>query len=31
MIHRHALKLNWEGTAKIIHAAVKKAEEIGVP
>jgi glc operon protein GlcG len=31
MITRHALKLNWEGTTKILHAALKKAEEIGVP
>jgi glc operon protein GlcG len=31
MITRRALKLNWEGTAKILQAAVKKAEEIGVP
>jgi len=31
MITRRALKQNWEGTAKIIQAAVKKAEEIGEP
>ncbi len=31
MITREALKLNWEGTNKILQAAVKKAEEIGVP
>jgi len=31
MITRRALKLNWEGTVKILQAAVKKAEEIGVP
>lgn len=31
MITRPALKLNWEGTVKILQAAVKKAEEIGIP
>jgi glc operon protein GlcG len=31
MITRPALKLNWEGTGKIVQAAVKKAEEMGVP
>ena len=31
MITRPALKLNWEGTIRILQAAVKKAEEIGVP
>jgi uncharacterized protein GlcG (DUF336 family) len=31
MITRPALKLNWEGTMRILQAAVKKAEEIGVP
>jgi len=31
MITRPALKLNWEGTVKILQAAVRKAEEIGVP
>ena len=31
MITRTALKLNWEGTMRILQAAVKKAEEIGVP
>jgi uncharacterized protein GlcG (DUF336 family) len=31
MITRRAMKLNWEGTSKILHAAVKKAEAIGVP
>jgi uncharacterized protein GlcG (DUF336 family) len=31
MITRPALKLNWEGTNRILQAAVKKAEELGVP
>jgi glc operon protein GlcG len=31
MITRPALKLNWEGTVKILQAAVRKAEESGVP
>ena len=31
MITRPALKLNWEGSIRILQAAVKKAEEIGVP
>jgi glc operon protein GlcG len=31
MITRPGLKLNWEGTIRILQAAVKKAEEIGVP
>lgn len=31
MITRPALKLNWEGTNKILQAAVGKAGEIGVP
>jgi len=31
MITRPALKLNWEGTVRILQASVSKAEEIGVP
>ena len=31
MITRPALKLNWEGTNRILQAAVKKAEEMGIP
>jgi glc operon protein GlcG len=31
MITRPALKLNWEGTMRILQATVKKAEELGVP
>jgi uncharacterized protein GlcG (DUF336 family) len=31
MITRQALKLNWDGTSRILQAAVRKAEEIGVP
>jgi glc operon protein GlcG len=31
MITRAALKLNWEGTSRILQAAVKRAEQIGVP
>ena len=31
MITRQALKLNWDGTNRILQAAVRKAEEIGVP
>ena len=31
MITRPALKLNWEGTVEILQAAVRKAEEMGVP
>ncbi len=31
MITRHALKLNWEGTNRILQAAVRKVEEAGIP
>ena len=31
MITRPALKLNWEGTNRILQAAVKKAQEMGIP
>jgi glc operon protein GlcG len=31
MITRHALKLNWEGTNRILQAAVRKAQEMGIP
>ncbi len=31
MITRHALKLNWEGTNQILQAAVRKAQEMGIP
>ncbi len=31
MITRQALKLNWEGTNRILQAAVRKAQEIGIP
>ena len=31
MITRQALKLNWEGTVRILQAAVRKADEIGLP
>ena len=31
MISRQALKLNWEGTNRILQAAAAKAEELGVP
>ena len=31
MITRQALKLNWEGTNRIPQAAVKKAQEMGIP
>jgi len=31
MITRPALKLNWEGTDRMLRAAVKRAEGIGVP
>jgi uncharacterized protein GlcG (DUF336 family) len=31
MITRRALKLNWDGTQKILVAAVRKAGELGVP
>ncbi len=31
MITRHALKLNWEGTDRILQAAVRKAQEMGIP
>ena len=31
MISRQALKLNWEGTNRMLQAAVAKAEELAVP
>jgi glc operon protein GlcG len=31
MITRQALKLNWEGTNRILQAAVRKAAEMGIP
>jgi uncharacterized protein GlcG (DUF336 family) len=31
MITRQVLKLNWEGTSRILQAAVQKANEIGIP
>jgi len=31
MITRQALKLNWEGTNRILQAGVKKAQEMGIP
>ncbi len=31
MITRKALKLNWEGTSRILQAAVRKAEQGGIP
>jgi glc operon protein GlcG len=31
MITRQALKLNWEGTNRILQAAVRKAQEMGIP
>ncbi len=31
MITRQALKLNWEGTNQILQAAVRKAQEMGIP
>jgi uncharacterized protein GlcG (DUF336 family) len=31
MITRQALKLNWEGTNRILQAAVRKVQEIGIP
>jgi glc operon protein GlcG len=31
MITRQALKLNWEGTNRILQAAVKKADGLGIP
>lgn len=31
MITRQALKLNWEGTNRILQAAVRKVEEGGIP
>lgn len=31
MITRPGLKLNWDGTSRMLQAAVKKAEEMGVP
>jgi uncharacterized protein GlcG (DUF336 family) len=31
MITRQALKLNWEGTNRILQAAVRKVQETGIP
>jgi hypothetical protein len=31
MITRRALKLNWEGTNRILQAAVRKAQDMGIP
>jgi glc operon protein GlcG len=31
MITRAGLKLNWEGTNRILQAAVRKAQEMGIP
>lgn len=31
MITRQVLKLNWEGTNRILQAAVRKAQEMGIP
>jgi glc operon protein GlcG len=31
MITRPALKLNWEGTIRVLQAAVRKAQEMGIP
>jgi glc operon protein GlcG len=31
MITRPALKLNWEGTNRIVQAAVRKVQEMGIP
>ena len=31
MITRPALKLNWEGTNRVLGAAVRKAQEMGIP
>jgi glc operon protein GlcG len=31
MVTRQALKLNWEGTNRILQAAVRKVQEIGIP
>lgn len=31
MITRQALKLNWEGTNRILQAAVRKVQEMGIP
>lgn len=31
MITRHALKLNWEGANRILQAAVRKVQEVGIP
>lgn len=31
MITRQALKLNWEGTDRILQAAVRKANHLGIP
>ena len=31
MITRQALKLNWEGTNRILQAAVRKVHEMGIP
>ncbi len=31
MITRQALKLNWEGTNRVLQAAVQKVQELGIP
>jgi len=31
MITRQALKLNWEGTSRVLQAAVQKANQLGIP
>jgi hypothetical protein len=31
MITRQALKLNWEGANRILQAAVRKVQEVGIP
>jgi glc operon protein GlcG len=31
MIKRQSLKLNWEGTSRILHAAVEKVQELAIP
>ena len=31
MLTRPALKLNWEGTNRVLQAAVRKAQEMGIP
>ncbi|HSB73910.1 MAG TPA: heme-binding protein [Candidatus Methylomirabilis sp.] len=31
MITRQALKLNWEGTNRVLQAAIRKVQEMGIP